>query len=84
MFVLRVIREEREDEKKPFYSRVMNHFLGDYYEFCKAPDGEQFGMVLGEKDTKVIKLYKNRENVKYAYFIMTGIGSTFEKIVNRG
>ena len=83
MFVLRVIREERESDKEPFHSRVMNHDLGDYYEFCKWNKEGCFGMVLGDK-TNTFKLRKNEPNIKYFYYIMNGNGGSFERIIDRG
>lgn len=83
MFVLRVIREEREDGTKPFHSRVVNHDLGDSYEFCKYKEDGCFGMIIGDK-TNTFKLRKDELNLQYFYYIMNGDGGSFERLIDRG
>ena len=83
MFVLRVIQEQKEDGWKVPKSQVTNHCLGGSYEVLRRAGKETFGKVIGEKDVEIV-LFKNTKKLHFDYFIMTGNGSTFEKIVNRG
>lgn len=95
MYTLRVIIEERSDEKKPFEQVIDNYALGNSYRVAKNGNSKQFEEGLKEfpeenvKDVKAVLfsekeqtwfIMNSSENIKYSYFIMTENGKTFERL----
>lgn len=89
MFALRIITETRENGKLLFKQEVDNHYLGDFYGFRKEFTSEDadsdfnpedyFGSVVYGNGKRIL-LNRNSKNTTYLYFIMTGEGSSFEKL----
>lgn len=95
MYTLRVIIEERSDEKKPFEQVIDNYALGNSYRVAKKGVSKQFEDGLKEypkESTEGVKavlfsekgetwfIMESSENVKYSYFIMTENGKTFDRL----
>ncbi len=95
MYTLRVIIEERSDEKKPFEQVIDNYALGNSYRIAKRGISKEFEEGIKEfpaesaNDVKAVLfsekeqtwfIMESGENIKYSYFIMTENGKTFERL----
>jgi len=95
MYTLRVIIEERSDEKKPFEQVTDNYALGNSYRVAKKGNSKEFEQGIAEyptesSDNVKAVLFSEKEqtwfilesskNIKYSYFVMTENGKTFERL----
>jgi hypothetical protein len=95
MYTLRVIIEERSDEKSPFQQVTDNYALGKSYRVAKKDLSKQFDegikefpdknsdnvrAVLFSKLQETWFIRNNSNNIKYHYYIMTDNGGTLEKL----
>ena len=92
MFILRIIKETRKNEKLPFVQVIRNIDLGSSYSTCTDGSAEFDEIVsVFPKDNEIRKIIidskcsehtvlSNNENRNYSYFIMTESGKTFERL----
>jgi len=96
MYTLRIIEETRENENSPFQNVIENFELGNSYSILKNGDTKEFDNLLKRKYPESSKdeikaivcgqnewdffIFKDTENEKFSYFIMTESGKTFERL----
>ena len=95
MYTLRIIEETREDESKPFEQVIKNFELGNFYQIARRGCTSKFDELLVEQPEHLrnrirmfivgagcnaMPILSKTEFVQCEYFVMTGNGSTFERL----
>jgi hypothetical protein len=95
MYTLRIIEETREDESKPFEQVIKNFELGTSYRLARRGCTSMFDQLLLEQpenlqnrirmfivgvNGNVFPVLSKTETLQCEYFVMTGNGSTFERL----
>jgi len=95
MYTLRIIEETRENEGVPFEQVIKNFELGNFYQIARRGCTSKFDELLKEQPEPLrnrirmfivgvggnaMPILSKTETVQCEYFVMTGNGSTFERL----
>ena len=95
MFLIKVIRETRKDNKEPFQQTTENYELGASYQVLKRGITNLFdeqmkqypqmdatklkAIVIGQSMLNVF-IHENSDNETWSYFVMTENGKEYERL----